>query len=252
MPYHQRITMATCSPGWTCTFSVSLGLMVHRQLWAWRQDRLFPALLADDSQGEEPGAAQSRKGWRGLGVAIWAGSSLEVHPNWPAEQCASLRASVSPFCKIEMNPAPSDISNALGSTDGKENWFTSLPLLLWMGLILYELKALQFLLPKEAQTSQVLRVCLCQQRLSHADALSFWLALRGHESAAMLLEGGKQEEVAKTKEREVCPWTPLKLEGGAGSCSVQAGDRASWGEGAAQTLAEDKVSHLTRGKVMNS
>ena len=130
-----------------------------------------------------------------------------------------------PFCKIEVNPAPSDLSNALGSTDGKENWFTSLLLVLWMGLILYELRALQFLLPKE-ETSQVLRVCLYQQRLSGVEALGFWLALRGHESAAMLLEGGKQEEVAKA-EGSLCAWTLLKLKGGAGSCSVQAGDRAS-------------------------
>lgn len=35
-----------------------------------------------------------------------------------------------PFCKIEMNPTTLDISNALGSTDGKEKWFTSLPLIL--------------------------------------------------------------------------------------------------------------------------
>lgn len=119
-----------------------------------------------------------------------------------------------------------------------------------MGLILYELRALQFLLPKE-ETSQVLRVCLYQQRLSGAEALGFWLALRGHESAAMLLEGGKQEEVAKA-EGSLCAWTLLKLKGGAGSCSVQAGDRASRGEGAAQTSIEGKASHLTQGKVMNS
>lgn len=60
-----------------------------------------------------------------------------------------------------------------------------------MGLILYDLKALQFLLLKEAQTSQVLRVCLHQQRLSCAEALGFWLALHDHESMAILLERGK-------------------------------------------------------------
>lgn len=76
-------------------------------------------------------------------------------------------------------------------------------LLLWIGLILYELRALQFPLLKEAQTSQVLTVCLYQQRLPCAEALGFWLAVCGHESEAMSLKGGKQEEVAKAKERKV-------------------------------------------------
>lgn len=73
-----------------------------------------------------------------------------------------------------------------------------------MGLILYELRPLQFPLLKKAQTSQVLRVCLYHQRLSCTEALGFRLALRGHGSAAMLLEGGKQEEAAKAKEKFVC------------------------------------------------